>query len=190
MGIGNLTKKKGIRIIGIDASTKSLAWAVIEDGKPLDCGESFFEGANVFERLAQAKSITKDLVSAGTLRADYIAIEAAVKVNSVQTAMDLAYVYGAIIGELMVSNPQVHKVYPISWQGGIGNPNLTRNEKEDIKKANPGKSTSWYQNTGRKIRKAKTLVIANDFGFLPGTSDNVGDACGLAIFTSKTLVRP
>jgi Holliday junction resolvasome RuvABC endonuclease subunit len=191
MGIGSLKKPKGTRVIGIDASTKSLAYAIIEDGKPLECGEVFFKGADVFARLLHAKQLTEALVKMGTLRADYVAIEAAVRVNSVQTYADLAYVYGAIISQLMVSNPQVHKIYPISWQSGIGNPNLTRKEKEDLKKASPGKSVSWYQNEGRKIRKARTLAIAKKAGFsIPTDSDNIGDACGLAIFASETLTRP
>jgi Holliday junction resolvasome RuvABC endonuclease subunit len=191
MGIGNLKKPKGTRVIGIDASTKSLAYAVIENGKPLECGEKFFKGADVFERLFHAKQITESLVKLGTLRADYVAIEAAVRVNSIQTYADLAYVYGAIIAELMASNPEVHKIYPISWQTGIGNPNLKTKEKADLKTANPGKSVSWYQNEGRKMRKGRTLVIAKHAGFLiPSDSDNIGDACGLALFASQTLTRP
>ena len=191
MGIGALTKKRGNRVIGIDASTKSLAWSIVEDGKAVDCGEVFFTGSDIFTRLLNAKTITKGLVGAGTLRADYVAIEAAVRVNSIQVYADLAYVYGSIIGELMVSNPEVHKIYPISWQSGIGNPNLKPAEKADLKKANPGKSASWYQNEGRKIRKARTLAIAKQSGFLiPSDSDNIGDACGLAIYASNNLTRP
>lgn len=190
MGIGSLTKPQGNRIIGIDASTNSLAYAVIENGKPIECGEEFFKGANVFERLSHAKRITESLVSQGILKADYIAIEAAVRVNSPKVFSNLSYVYGAIIGELMVSNPEVHEIYPISWQTGIGNPNLKPKEKEALKIASPGKSDSWYKNEGRKMRKQRTLVIARDKGFLiPSNSDNIGDACGLAIFASTDLVR-
>lgn len=190
MGIGQLSKPKGNRIVGIDASTKSLAYSVIENDKPIECGEVFFTGSTVFERLYSAKLISADLVSSGLLKADYVAIEAAVRVNSIQTYADLAYVYGCIIGELMVSNPEVHKIYPISWQSGIGNPNLTRKEKEDLKLASPGKSASWYLSEGRKIRKARTLDIAKQKGFLiPTNSDNIGDAAGLAIFASKSLTR-
>lgn len=189
MGLGNLTKKQAKRVIGIDASTNSLAFAVFEDGKPVKCGEVFFTGATVFERLNDAKKKTAALVKSGVLKGDYVAIEAAIMVRNIETAIDLAYVYGAIIGELMVFNPEVHKIYPISWQSGIGNPNLKKAEKDALIKDNPGKSKTWYQNKGREIRKQRTLDIARKHFAIPSDSDNVGDAVGLALFCNEVLTR-
>lgn len=189
MSIGQLTKVKAARVIGIDASTNSLAFAIFENGKPVRCGEVFFNGSTVFERLDDAKRKTKALVDAGVLRGDYVAIESAIMVRNIQTAIDLAYVYGAIIGELMAFNPQVHKVAPISWQSGIGNPNLKKAEKDALQKANPGKSKTWYQNKGREIRKQRTLDIARKHFKIPSDSDNIGDAVGLALYVTETLTR-
>lgn len=188
MGLGSLNKVKASRIAGIDASTNSLAFAVFQGDNPLFCGEVKFTGSNVFERLKDAKLKTRALVSAGILRADYVAIESAIMVRNIQTAIDLAYCYGAIIGELMENNPQVHKIAPISWQSGIGNPNLKRHEKDAIMAEFPGKSKSWYQNKGREIRKARTLEIARKHFKIPTDSDNIGDAVGLALF-AKTLTK-
>jgi hypothetical protein len=128
-------------------------------------------------------------VKSGVLVGDYIAIESAVMVRNIQVAIDLAYVYGSIIGELMATNPQVHKVAPISWQSGIGNPNLKTAEKDKLKKDFPGKSKTWYQNKGREIRKQRTLDIANNYFVIPDNSDNVGDAVGLALHVCKSLTR-
>lgn len=189
MGIGRLTKVEAKRVIGIDASTNSLAFAIFEGESPVLCGEVKFEGSTVFERLGDAKKKTRALVESGILRADYIAIESAIMVRNIQTAIDLAYVYGAIIGELMAFNPQVHKVAPISWQSGIGNPNLKKAEKEQMQKDFPGKSKTWYSTKGRAMRKQRTLDIAQKFFKIPDNSDNVGDAVGLALFTSRTLTR-
>jgi Holliday junction resolvasome RuvABC endonuclease subunit len=189
MSIGLLTKKKANRVIGIDASTNSLAFAIFEDGKPIRCGEVFFKGATVFERLNDAKVKTKALVDAGVLKGDYVAIESAIMVRNIQTAIDLAYVYGAIIGELMAFNPEVHKVAPITWQSGIGNPNLKKAEKDKLAADFPGKSKSWYQNEGRKMRKQRTLDIAKKYFKIPSDSDNVGDAVGLALYCSEALTR-
>jgi Holliday junction resolvasome RuvABC endonuclease subunit len=189
MSIGNLSKVKAHRVIGIDASTNSLAFAIFEDKKPIRCGEIFFTGATVFEKLNDAKRKTKALVDSGVLRGDYVAIEAAIMVRNIETAIDLAYVYGAIIGELMAFNPQVHKIYPISWQSGIGNPNLKKAEKDQLAKDNPTKSKTWLQNEGRKIRKQRTLDIAKQYFNIPSNSDNVGDAVGLALFCNKSLTR-
>lgn len=189
MGIGQLTKPKAQRVIGIDASTNSLAFAIFEGETPIECGEIHFTGSTVFERLKDAKLKTKALVESGKLRADYIAIESAIMVHNIQTAIDLAYVYGAIIGELMQFNPKVEKIAPISWQTGIGNPNLKKHEKDKLATDNPGKSKSWYSNKGRLMRKQRTLDIAREFFDIADGSDNVGDAVGLALFTVRKLTR-
>ncbi len=109
-------------------------------------------------------------------------------VRNVQVAIDLAYVYGAIIGELMAFNPQVHKIAPISWQSGIGVPNLKTAEKQAIRDEFPGKSKTWYQNKGRQIRKQRILDIAQTHFVIPDGSDNIGDAVGIALHL-LTLTR-
>jgi Holliday junction resolvasome RuvABC endonuclease subunit len=189
VSIGKLKKIKGNRVIGIDASTNSLAFSVWEGGRPVACGEIMFRGATVFERLKDAKMKTRELVRLGILRADYVAIESAIMVRNVQTAIDLAYVFGAIIGELMAFNPEVHKVSPISWQSAIGVPNLKEHEKESIRADFPGKSKAWYLNKGRQMRKQRILDIAQTYFNIDSNSDNVGDAVGLGLYASKTLTR-
>jgi len=189
MGIGALTRVKAKRVIGVDCSTNSLAFAIFEGEKPITCGEIKFSGSSVAERLKDAKRKTKALVDSGVLKADYIAIESAIMVRNIQVAIDLAYVYGAVMGELMEDNMEVHKVAPISWQSGIGNPNLKKAEKEQIQKDFPGKSKTWYANKGREIRKQRTLDIAREFFEIADGSDNVGDAVGIALFVSRQLTR-
>lgn len=189
MGLGSLTKVKCQRVIGVDASTNSLAFAIFEGETPITCGEITFKGSTVFERLKDAKKKTRKLVKANVLKGDYVAIESAIMVRNVQTAIDLAYVYGAIMGELAEVTVNVVKVAPISWQSGIGNPNLKTAEKAAIQADYPGKSKSWYQNRGRQIRKQRTLDIARQYFKIPSGSDNIGDAVGIALFASRTLTK-
>src|SRR5688500_6153416 len=189
MGIvNNMKRVKAKRVMGLDVSTHSLAYAIMEGETPIACGEITFNGSNAFERLKDAKAKVKALVEAGILIADFIAVESAIMVRNVQTAIKLAYIFGAVIGELMAFNPQVHEVAPISWQSGIGNPNLKKHEKEAIMAEFPGKSKSWYQNKFREFRKQRTLKIARKYFDIPGDSDNVGDAVGIALFC-QTLTR-
>lgn len=191
MGITQvMTKVKARRVCGLDCSTKSLAFAIMEGETPIMCGEIHFKGSTPFERLKDAKKKVRTLVRAGTFDdVDFIAIESAIMVRNVQVAIDLAYVYGVIIGELSEVCKELHKVAPISWQSGIGNPNLKAAEKTAIQTEFPGKSKNWYQNKGRLIRKARTLAIARDYFRIDDGSDNVGDAVGIALFSSRTLTR-
>ena len=188
MRITNLAKVKGSRVIGIDCSTNSLAFAIFENNRPVLCGEFDFIGADVFERLSDAQIKTRALVDLGILQADYIGIESAVMVRNVQTAIKLAYVYGAVMGELMRGSSVVEEVAPITWQSGIGNPNLKTAEKAALRKEYPNKSDAWYKSKGRELRKERTLQIARSHFDISGGSDNVGDAVGIALYVSKTRV--
>lgn len=191
MGIGAaLSKVKAKRVCGIDASTNSLAFAIFEGETPIKCGEIFFKGSTAFERLKDARRRVKMLVATGVFDGvDYVVIESAIMVRNIQTAIDLAYVYGAIISEMSEVCKELHKVAPISWQTGIGNPNLKKAEKDAIAAEFPGKSKSWYQNKGRLMRKQRTLDIAREFFTIPTNSDNVGDAIGIALHASRALTR-
>ena len=191
MGIASaLTKVKSKRVCGIDASTNSFAFAIFEGETPIKCGEFKFKGSNAFERLKDARRVVRMLVKAGVFEeVDYVVIESAIMVRNIQTAIDLAYVYGAIISEMSEVCKELHKVAPISWQSGIGNPNLKKAEKEAIQNEYPNKSKTWYQNKGRELRKQRTLKIAREFFTIADGSDNVGDAVGIALFASRTLTR-
>ena len=173
------TKPK--RIMGADCSTKSFAYSVFDDGKLVQWGEIFFDGKNVFERIIDAhKKITalKDELNIETLY-----IEAAIYVNNKSTVVSMAYAVGAISTALEVSD--IVQVTPLEWQSYIGNKVLNKAEKDAIKKANPGKSSTWYTNANREHRKDRTRQwVKSEFG-LEIESDNVCDAIGLGYFGLK-----
>lgn len=183
--ITDLKKPPLSKVLGIDCSTKSFAFAIFDNKQPVRAGEVFFKGQNLFERLNDAHNKIPALIEAGVLEADYVAMEGAILVgNNSKTGISLAYVYGAVIGGIMRSGMSVVTVLPLTWQAFIGNPNLKKAEKEAIRAANPGKSASWYQNAGREMRKQRTLKFAKQFFDITTDSDNVGDAVGIAWYAS------
>lgn len=189
MSLAQLTKHKAGRVIGIDCSTQSLAYAIFENNKPVLCGEVMFKGADIYERLNDARRKTQALVDSGVLVGDYIGMEAAIAAKSGAVTIKLSYVYGAVLGVLMQNKMEVNTVYPITWQTYIGNPNLKTAEKDKLREDNPDRKASWYQNEGRKMRKQRTLDFARQFFTIPSNSDNVGDAVGIAYYTSEELTR-
>lgn len=176
-------------MIGIDASTQSLAYAIFEDDKPVLCGEVFFEGADIYTRLNDARRKTQALVDTGVLVGDYIGMEAAIAAKSGAVTIKLSYVYGAILGVLMQNKMEVVTVYPITWQTYIGNPLIKKDEKDQMRIDYPGRKASWYQNEGRKRRKQRTLDFARGFFAIASGSDNVGDAVGIAYYTNESLTK-
>lgn len=189
MDYTELTKRKAGRVIGIDCSTQSLAYAVFENNKPVTCGEVFFNGSDVYERLNDARRKTQALVDTGVLVGDYVGMEAAIAGKSSQVTIKLSYVYGAVLSVLMQNKMEVETVAPITWQSYIGNPNLKKHEKEKLREDNPDRKDSWYANQGRLLRKARTLAFARQFFKIESGSDNVGDAVGIAYYTSEQLTR-
>lgn len=165
------------RVLGIDASTNSIAFCIMEDKTPVKWGELHFTGSNVYERILDAKRKTRAIRE--RLNYDTICIEAAVSVKSVATGLKMAYMFGTIMGELMYDDTDVVEVHPLKWQGFIGNPNFTKSEKESVKKDFPGKSESWYKGKVRELRKQKTIDFVNSLG-VKTESDNVADAVGIA----------
>lgn len=181
--------KKPKSVIGIDCSTKTLAYGRFDNGVYDRCGEIFFEGNNLWERLSYIHEAIPPLVQAGVLKSDLIVFERAYIGNNPDVGLSLAYVYGAAIGSLMSDGTSVAVVRPLEWQSFIGNPNLTKAEKDKIKADSPGKSKSWYSNKGREIRKAKTLDWSRQFAAISSDSDNVGDAIAIGYYGIKNYHR-
>ena len=170
------------KILGIDASTNSIAFCLMHDMSPIKWGEVKFHGSNVYERILDAKHKVKSLRE--KLDYDTICIEAAVSVKSVATGLKMAYMFGTIMGELMYDDTTIVEVHPLKWQGFINNPNFTKSEKETVKKDFPGKTDSWYKNKIRELRKQKTIVFATTLG-IDTENDNVADAVGIAWWGSN-----
>lgn len=187
MSLSQLRKTRSESVIGIDCSTNSVAFCVFKDDKPQALGSLSIKGADIYARIAHAHKITE--VLRVMYKPTYIAMEAAVFVNSPQVAIKLSYVYGAVLGQLTVDGAKINTVPPITWQTAIGNKILTAAEKNKIKADNPGKSASWYKNAGRLLRKQRTMDYFNDKYNLGITDDNVSDAAGVAAFTYHTLTK-
>lgn len=187
MSLKNLQKIKANRVMGIDCSTHSFAFAIIESGTMVKYGEIFFNGSTVFERLNDARHKIQALIK--HFDADFVCIEAAVMVRSIGVAIKLAYVYGAVMSVLLENKATVVEATPVAWQSYIGNKNFTKAEKEQLKKDFPSKSATWYSNKSREIRKARTLSWAEDMFGVRTDSDNVGDACGLAYYAYHNLTN-
>jgi Holliday junction resolvasome RuvABC endonuclease subunit len=190
MGLGSLAKKKANRVIGIDCSTKSVAFACFEGDRLVFAGEFKIPGNTFYERLANVRKVTEAVWSHILSEFEdvgFIAFETAIVVNSARTVIELSYFYGTVISVLLESGAEVFEVAPITWQSHIGNPNLKAHEKQAIKDANPGKSVNWYKNAGRLLRKQRTLDWAKDNYGIETDSDNTGDAVGVAYYAATVL---
>jgi Holliday junction resolvasome RuvABC endonuclease subunit len=187
MKLADLVKTKANRVLGIDASTNSVAFCLMENDKPLKWGKINLVGSDIYEKIYDAK--VKMHAMLNELESDYIAVEGAILVRSPDAVIKLSYVYGVVIAELMSTGAKVITISPCSWQAYIGNKNPTKDEKQAIRVKNPGYADSWYKTQLRNMRKQRTVdYFNNKYGILLNDFD-VADSFGIAHYANKVLTE-
>ena len=187
MKLADLIKIKAHRVLGIDASTNSVAFCLMENNKPLKWGKINFVGSDIFEKIHDAKN--KMHVMLDELKSDYIVVEGAILVRSPDAVIKLSYVYGVVIAELMSTGAKVITISPSSWQAYIGNKNPTKDEKQAIRVKNPGYADSWYKTQLRNMRKQRTVDYFNRKYGIKLDDFDVADSFGIAHYANKVLTE-
>jgi Holliday junction resolvasome RuvABC endonuclease subunit len=187
MTLASLIKTKANRVLGIDASTTSIAFCLMENDIPIKWGKINLVGNDIYEKIHDAKNKMHMMV--GELKSDYIAIEGAILVRSPDAVIKLSYVYGVVIAELMSTGASVITISPSSWQAHIGNKNPTKDEKQAIRVKNPGYADSWYKTQLRNMRKQRTVDYFNSKYGLSLTDFDVADAFGIAHYSNTVLTE-
>ena len=187
MKLAELIKTKAYRVLGIDASTNSVAFCLMENDKPIKWGKIEFSGADIYEKIYDAKVKMNAMLK--ELKSDYIAVEGAILVRSPDAVIKLSYIYGVVIAELMSTGAKVITISPTSWQAYIGNKNPTKAEKEILRNQNPGYADSWYKNKMRNIRKQRTVDYFNKMYGLSLSDFDVADSFGIAHYSNRVLTE-
>ena len=187
MKLAELVKTKAHTVLGIDASTNSVAFCLFKNNVPYKWGKIEFAGADIYEKIYDAK--VKMHAMLDELKSDYIAIEGAVLVRSPDAVIKLSYVYGVVIAELMHSGSKVIAISPTSWQAYIGNKNPTKADKQAVRIEFPGRSDSWYKNKIRETRKQRTVDYFNKKYNLNSLDFDVADSFGIAHYSNRVLTE-
>jgi Holliday junction resolvasome RuvABC endonuclease subunit len=187
MRLAELVKTKAHRVLGIDASTNSIAFCLMENDIPLKWGKVELSGSDIYEKIHDAKIKMHAMLE--ELESDYIVVEGAVLVRSPDAVIKLSYVYGVVIAELMSTGAKVITISPTAWQAYIGNKNPTKDEKSAIRLANPGYADSWYKNQLRNMRKQRTADYFNKKYNIDLNDYDVADSFGIAHYANKVLTE-
>ena len=187
MTLASLIKTKANRVLGIDASTTSIAFCLMENDTPIKWGKINLVGNDIYEKIHDAKNKMHTML--GELKSDYIAVEGAILVRSPDAVIKLSYVYGVVIAELMSTGASVITISPSSWQAYIGNKNPTKEEKAAIRLKSPGYADSWYKNQLRNMKKQRTADYFNKKYGLEVVDFDVADSFGIAHYANKVLTE-
>ena len=179
------------KYLGIDASSKSLAWGMIENDILLSYGEIFITSIDFDKRLQEIRKILETPFFFEIFdEPDYIIFERAIIGPNREVALKLAQMFGAMKSVLLDSKARLIEAPPVAWQEAIGNPVLRGKAKTELHLLHPEWKTKTQINAGiRKLRKSKTQeIIFNTFGE-EVSSDNISDAIGLALFAKQVLEK-
>jgi Holliday junction resolvasome RuvABC endonuclease subunit len=187
MTLASLVKTKAHRVLGIDASTGSIAFCLMENNIPIKWGKINLVGNDIYEKIYNAK--TRMSMMLDEIKSDYIAVEGAILVRSPDAVIKLSYVYGVVIAELMSTGASVITISPSAWQAHIGNKNPTKIEKEEIRVKNPGYADSWYKNQLRNMRKQRTADYFNKKYGVAIEDFDVADSFGIAYYANEVLTK-
>lgn len=187
MTLASLKKTQANRVLGIDASTNSIAFCLMENDVPLKWGKINLSGNDIYEKIYDAK--LKMSVMLDELKSEYIVVEGAILVRSPDAVIKLSYVYGVVIAELMSTGAKVITISPTAWQAYIGNKNPTKDEKAAVRLKNPGYAESWYKTQLRNMRKQRTVDYFNSKYKLSLEDFDVADSFGIAHYANKVLTE-
>jgi Holliday junction resolvasome RuvABC endonuclease subunit len=182
----NLTKFSTIpnKIITIDASTTSIAYAVFEGKKLILNGKVEFLGKNVYEKISSAIGSVVDVIK--DIAPEALVIERAIFINSPKTMSELSMVQGAILAGASLAGIRMFKgTNPIAWQTYIGNGKVTKDAKLLMRKENPDRSESWYKQHEREARKQKTINFVNINYDLEIIDNDIADAIGIGHYALR-----
>ena len=186
----NLSKFSSVpnRIISIDASTTSIAYAVFENKKLILSGKVEFLGKNVYEKISSAIGSVVDVIR--NIDPEALVIERAIFINSPKTMSELSMVQGAILAGASLAGVKVFKgTNPIAWQTYIGNGKVTKDAKLLMRKENPDRSESWYKQHEREARKQKTINFVNINYDLEISDNDIADAVGIGHYALQNWDR-
>jgi len=171
------------RIMTVDSSTNSMAFAIFNNGSLESYGKINFVGSDIYYKTGDANKKTLAIIK--KLKPDAVVLESPIYSNSPKTAMNLALVQGSIYGGCYMGGVRIFRsISPIQWQNYVGTRLLTTEEKSEVEKKYPNKSKSWYKSKQREIRKAKTIKSVNDKFGIKVVDDDVADSIALGWFVS------
>lgn len=175
---------KSDRIISVDASTNSIAFAIFDGTELKSYGKVSYSGKDHYQKAGDACKKLVPLIK--EFNVSSLVIESTIYANSPKTSMQLALNQGAIVSAAYINGVKnTYPIAPISWQSWIGNKVLSKEEKIKIRNENPGKSLAWYKNFERDFRKKRTIRLVN-IEFMIDVDDNdVADAIGIGWYATN-----
>jgi Holliday junction resolvasome RuvABC endonuclease subunit len=184
-----INKKSAIRVIGIDPSTNSLAFAVVDrntKGKVTlqKKGKINFKGDPQSVKFKKISSWIQSLdIITGPFDTQCV-IEQTIFIQNPQTSRLMAYITGYTWGRMIQAGIPVSDIGPMKWKSWLGYKKVTKAQKEQW--AEEGLSAKDVKKKANFERKHRTRLILEDKG-VREEDDDIMDAVGIALWGVNNL---
>lgn len=175
----------GSKVMGVDISSTSLAFAYLDDKELKSWGKIFIVGEDSFDRCGDI--INKSGALFGNFSPDLVMFESSAYVNNNAVMKQLSMIFGAAAGSARLARAKVLDVPPVTWQSYIGNPPNSKKVREQFAKNNPGLTDSQLKVKLRGERKQRNIDFVKETYQVELEDDDVADAICIGYYASEVF---
>lgn len=166
------------RVLALDPSTHSVAFAMVMDGKPVHWGKiQLHKKSDLTEKLVMTYQIVDELIQ--KYDPTYVVIEQTIMVQNPLTTRVLSYVVGSMILNFALRGIDVTDVPPMTVKNYHGYKRVTKKMEQEL-----GKKEAAH------LRKSQIQdkVVAM-FPYCATSDDDVSDACSIALWGAGVSMK-
>jgi hypothetical protein len=175
----------GRKVMGVDASSTSLAFCYINNKKLEAWGKIFISGDDTFDRCADVIGKSGGLFN--KFSPELVLFESSAYVNNNAVMKQLSMIFGAAAGAARITGAKVLDVPPVTWQSYIGNPPNSKKVREEFARTNPDLSDSQLKVKLRGERKQRNIDFVREVYQVQLEDDDVADAICIGHYASEVL---
>lgn len=178
-------------IIGVDSSSKGIAWTHLYDGKMVAQGKIVLKQRLLVDKLGHMYVEWKALLD--SIKPDHVMVEKSIFVRNPATARTLSYIVGALLSIAKGEGYEVSDVEPSTWKSFFGYKNLS---PKFVKEAKEKLGTTEGKKLCDRLRKSQTWrVIRHNYpneaiGSVAEKDNDISDSWGVALLASHLLSAP
>lgn len=169
------------RVLGIDPSSNSIAFTLVEDGRPTKWGKMiFFRKSTMGAKMVMLSHLLDEIIKF-TGEPTHVVIEEMIFVQNPQASRVLSYIAGAIQYDLVNRGIEVECVPPMVWKNWHGHTKVTK----ALIAAN-----GWNKKQADHFRKSQIQdKIADEWDWFRYSDSDVADSCGIALWGAEVSLK-
>lgn len=180
-----LTAMKSGKIMSVDPSTNSLAFAVMEYGQLLAWGKIDLPKGTIIKKLNVINRMVPVVLS--LYEPDHFVIEQSIYIQNANTTRTLAYINGCVLSQVVQYGiKHIDDVKPLVWKPGIGYKNVSAREKQEwdakigVKESKKKAALERKERVKRIIDEKIPNHNCNDYDII--------DAIGIGLWATQNLL--